>query len=63
MNDYGGGTVLAPKILKRLDLMTYCGLGHKSSSAARVKLKWRAAASKTRKAFSGGNRLDMAIKL
>ncbi len=28
-----------------------------------VKLKWRAAASKTRKAFSGGNRLDMAIKL
>lgn len=43
--------------------MTYCGLGHKSSSAARVKLKWRAAASKTRKAFSGGNRLDMAFKL
>ncbi len=33
----------------------------KSSSAARLKLRWRAAASKARRALSGGRRSDMSI--
>ena len=42
--------------LERLHLMAHCALRDASSSAARVKLSCRAAASKAFRAFNGGSR-------